>query len=325
MRLTTSAAHAAEQQMAYADWIIRNTRWVVRDRAAFMDLYINNGKRPALPPDEILRLGALLVQGEHDTAVVGTPVFVTADAHDIIDEASSMLPDGEMLLARERDSQPLMLWFERPYQYGLIAAIDEENFVEEQWSINAISIDPMDDMRRPGGDHGPGVAVMLYGRPAHVTPAERTESGGMIPVDMIALMCDVGWEATEHPEWILAMKKWIVAMYRLMGDHIEREVVQVDRAARRRLERAGFPPEGYVSELRLRKVVYGSHGDGDGPCGPLRFRHRVDGHWRNFYCPSMGKPVGDPGAYRYKYVNDYVRGPKSAPLIDSTKVVTLAR
>jgi len=35
--------------------------------------------------------------------------------------------------------------------------------------------------------------------------------------------------------------------------------------------------------------------------------------------------VGDPAAYRHKFVNDYVRGPKESPLVESRQVISVVR
>lgn len=149
----------------------------------------------------------------------------------------------------------------------------------------------------------------------------------IVLVDLLPMRFGLSWWQ-KHDEtgatWVRDLKQWVVAMFRLMGDHIEREPVKLDRATSRRETRRGRPADGYLTTLRLRKVVYTDHG----PSGSGRsatFRHLVRGHWRKFYCPSTKKPVGDPAAYRHKYVNDYIRGPKTEEFVASQQVITIAR
>lgn len=341
-----SAADAAERQMSYAKFLARADNRTLFIRSTFMSAYsgFSNGfsgdlkdARPMtkvrsvdgterIAPVHTAELGQMMLSTELMTIGGGTPVFVTAQAHEIIDEAAALLPNGEVLLPAERDSRPLMLWFEQPYRYELLSSLADGSALREDWRVDAITIEPVNDMGSSYNDsRGPGIQVTVYGRPYNNVDHDAFAEidGGLLPVDVIGIGCNVAWDHP-HAAWVIALKKWIIAMYRLMGDHIERERIHIDRATRRRLTRLSFPEDGYITELRLRKVAYGDESEG-GQGAALRFRHRVRGHWRKFYCPSTGKPVGDPEAYRHRYVNDYVRGPKTGPLVESQQVVVLAR
>lgn len=318
-----SAITAAERQMQFRDWLTRRTPGAIRSRRWFIEAFTGNHPQTALDVRRLTQNTLDFLDNEHACAQHATPVYVTASALDIINEAAALLPNDEILLTRERDLQTLMLWFEQPLAYTIgEVKYDDGTTGSEDWQVEMITISPVEDMGRTADgseiiDRGPGIQITLYA----THPQDATV---FAPIDMIGIRCDHAWN--EHPRalWITEMKRWVIAMYRLMGDHIERSNVSMERAARRRLERAGFPVDGYVTELRLRKVyIDGDEGEW-GPGAPLRFRHRVRGHWRKFYCSSMGG-VGDPAAYRHRYVNDYVRGPKGERVIESQRVVTLAR
>jgi hypothetical protein len=327
----------AEYQMSYANTLNRTRSRAVLVRSAFLAAYEHTssatqiemrdavtGQRVSADHDH---LALAMLAGEFHTFHSATPVLVTDNAHALIDEAAEMLPIDEVLLPSECGTEELVLWLSTPFCYELTSqTVDGE--VDERWAIHAMTLTPtpMGTTDAPD-DVAPGLQIVMYGHLVSfngLAAPQPSSMNDMVPVDMVGVRCNVAWH---YPQavWVTELKRWIIAMYRLMGDHIERENVRLDRAARRRLERAGFPNDGYVTELRLRKVAYGTDGEGGGSTGPLRFRHRVRGHWRKFYCPSMGRPVGDPEAYRHKFVNDYVRGPKSESFVDSTRVVTLAR
>lgn len=332
VKLVQNAAHAAQRQMQFAEWLKRNDRAALSDRLTFMTAFVNGTKHKASTSDGDIDIPSLAI-GMLNTEIVAhstaTPVFVTSNAHDLISEAASLIPPTEMLLASEIGDHSLILWFEKPYQYDLITSTYMGEFSEEHWQVEAIAIERVDSMATTFNDTiGPGLQVMLYGRPTNPDKVDievyRRATGGLTMIDCIGIRTGVSWDSFPTAPWVSALKAWVVAMYRLMGDHIEQDRVRPDRAERRRLERLGFPRDGYITELRLRKVAYGNEGEGTGKGAPLRFRHRVRGHWRKFYCPSMGQ-VGDPEAYRHRYVNDYIRGPKETPMVESQQVITLVK
>lgn len=163
-------------------------------------------------------------------------------------------------------------------------------------------------------------------------------------IDLIGVGFDIDWaerakalsEALalegDDAEYLLApnnaarmLHGWLISLFRLMGEHIQLVPTTASRQVQRAAQRAGWkiPQDGYLSILRLGLDAYGrQEGESEGDFH-LRWRHRVRGHWRHFYCPSRGLPVGDPGAYRYRYVNSFVRGPKDTPLIESNQVIVV--
>lgn len=332
-----TASSVAQRQWEFADWLRRNPDKALLERFTFMNAYVGSQAAQSQPPllqtgesftgAERLAFAMLTTEWE---AFAGTPVFVTAPAYDLIKEAASILPPDEVLLDSEVNTKDMVLWFEQPWDYDLITRVRSDDIQSEQWKIEAITIQWVPEMGTKFNDTvGPGLQVVLYGRPTNMDvindEAYRRATGGLSIIDCIGIRTALAWDAFPHAPWVADLKSWLVAMHRLMGDHIERERVPQARAERRRLMRLGFPEDGYITELRLRKVAYGAFDGDEGSGAPLRFRHRVRGHWRKFYCPSKGLPVGDAEAYRYSYVNDYIRGPKESPTVESTQVITLAQ
>lgn len=88
-----------------------------------------------------------------------------------------------------------------------------------------------------------------------------------------------------------------------------------DRAARKRLRRAGHEPAPVrVIELRRPKST-GGHGDGD-----REYHHQwiVRGHWRQQWHPKRQ-------VHRPVWIAPHIKGPEGAPLIGGEKVYALKR
>lgn len=334
MREITSAKIAAETQMQYLDWMRRNDERVAVLRTHFAEAYTADHTKLNETASNPTEIAIELLLGEMRSLFRATPTLITSNAHDLIDEASALLPSDEVILESEIPSDPLMLWFERPYRYELLLPSEMDaspsEWMKEDWLVIAMTL-RKENVVYPDGRTFTGLMIHVYGRPFNQERvnlnAFDTSTGGLLLIDIIGIKANISWDSEMYQDapWMLGVKKWIIAMFRLMGDHIEQERVHVDRASRRRLDRLSFPSDGYISEVRLRKVVYADESKDAGTGVPLKFRHRVRGHWRKFFLPSMNRPVGDPQAYRYSYVNDYVRGPKSSPVIESQQVITLAK
>lgn len=89
--------------------------------------------------------------------------------------------------------------------------------------------------------------------------------------------------------------------------------VEPDRAARKRLRRAGHEPKSVrVIELRRPKSS-GEHGDGS-----REFHHQwiVRGHWRQHWYPKRE-------VHRPVWIAPHIKGPEGAPLIGGEKVYAL--
>lgn len=108
----------------------------------------------------------------------------------------------------------------------------------------------------------------------------------------------------------------IRAMWLLMQQPLARdEQVEPDRAARKRLRRAGQEPATVrVIELRRPKTTSG-HGDSD-----REYHHQwiVRGHWRQHWHPKRQ-------VHRPVWIAPHIKGPDGAPLIGGEKVYALKR
>ncbi|MGJ5831382.1 hypothetical protein [Streptomyces ossamyceticus] len=95
----------------------------------------------------------------------------------------------------------------------------------------------------------------------------------------------------------------------------ETKAIEVDRAARKRLHRAGHEPAPTrVIELRRPKTTGGS-GDSD-----REYHHQwiVRGHWRQQWHPKRQ-------VHRPVWIAPHIKGPEGAPLIGGEKVYALKR
>jgi hypothetical protein len=339
---------ALDAQAKYASYLTTDSALNMRE--AFCGAYLSSSKNiqfvnyevkvsdnnmstdhpPTTIEQQAFALG--LRDNERNVFTKGRTIFLTTDAADLINESAAALPE-EVLLESEAPDYPFVLWLETPHQYDLLSVNSDGTTSTEKWGIRAVAVRRESSIGREGASTGPGLMMTLYADPECILQYGYTEvpahlKNCLVLVDLLPMRFGLSWwerhdETGAH--WVRDFKQWIVAMFRLMDDHIEREPVKLDRATSRRELRRGRPADGYLTVLRLRKVIYTDKGIGGGAGGSAEFRHLVRGHWRKFYCPSMKKPVGDPAAYRHRYVNNYVRGPKEVDFIPSRQVISISR
>ena len=92
--------------------------------------------------------------------------------------------------------------------------------------------------------------------------------------------------------------------------------VEPDRAARKRLHRAGQEPAPVrVIELRRSRNTASGHGESD-----REYHHRwiTRGHWRQHWYPKRQ-------VHRPVWIAPHIKGPEGAPLIGGEKVYALKR
>jgi hypothetical protein len=108
----------------------------------------------------------------------------------------------------------------------------------------------------------------------------------------------------------LAASTWLLMRQRLASA----SDIELDRAARKRLRRAGQDPAP-VRVIELRRPRGSSTGDGSG-----EYHHQwiVRGHWRQHWHPKRQ-------VHRPVWIAPHVKGPEGAPLIGGEKVYALKR
>lgn len=95
-------------------------------------------------------------------------------------------------------------------------------------------------------------------------------------------------------------RRFIVALFRLMGEYVDRTDDKLPRAFSRRASRADRVGEiGSVTTLSLRRSIYGESESGTGR--KVTLAHLVRGHWRRQWYPSHN-------THRAKWINAHRRG-----------------
>lgn len=129
--------------------------------------------------------------------------------------------------------------------------------------------------------------------------------------------------APNYAPVILGMKRTLIALFRLTYSYLAQIQEEAPRHVIKRAKRANrkIPENGYLTVLKLRRTEYEK---GDGTHSSPKYAFRVRGHWKRAYLRSTGLPVGDPNAYRYVYVSDYIKG-KTAnkEMRESTRVINI--
>lgn len=290
------------------------------------------------PPQTQEEVDAVLAQMGAEARLFrdGVPVFVTSEALDLVDEAVEEMP-SEVLLEQDLPYPAFVLWLERPHTYHPQVIGHDGEIVQESWDIVAVAIEGTQNVQVRGidadgeeGEEGEyttrGAIATLYIAQGDIPERMHAQPDMVGPfplIDLLGMAFDVDWSDRPIDGPARQLHKWLIALFRLMGEHIELTQGSVARPLLRSAVRAGrMPPkDGYLTLLHLRKGSYdGEPGESD-EARKLRWKHRVRGHWQRFFCPSRGYPVGDERAYRHRYVNSYVRGP--GDLIDSHQVVVV--
>lgn len=110
--------------------------------------------------------------------------------------------------------------------------------------------------------------------------------------------------------------KPLIATWVLMQQSItQAETTHPDRHQRRMAAKQGIPSELII--VRLRRVEHPTRSDSDEPV-PWSHRWLVGGHWRQQFYPSdrTNRPI---------WINPYVKGPESKPLVVKEKVTAWVR
>jgi len=175
--------------------------------------------------------------------------------------------------------------------------------------------DPLDE-RLPAKDRSEYLRVNA---PLMFT-GEDLEVFGVEPLKPDAI---AGWAPGATPEaaasTVRYMRTMPVALWSMMRDYAECTTTPIERAARRRLEKAQRPssvrPEVIVVKLRRQR-----HETEHPQPGSVEWSRRwiVNGHWRRQWYATLGM-------HRAKWIAPFVKGPAGKPLVVSRKVHHLVR
>ncbi len=98
----------------------------------------------------------------------------------------------------------------------------------------------------------------------------------------------------------VTMKRFILALFRLMEEYVDSDTEKVQRPFSRRATRAGRTGDiSSVTTLSLRRTIYGESESGTGR--KITLAHIVRGHWRRQWYPSQKM-------HRAKWINAHRRG-----------------
>ncbi len=96
------------------------------------------------------------------------------------------------------------------------------------------------------------------------------------------------------------MKRFVLALFRLMEEYVDKDTEKVQRPFARRAMRAGRTGDfSNVTTLSLRRTIYGESESGTGR--KITLAHVVRGHWRRQWYPSQKM-------HRAKWINAHRRG-----------------
>jgi hypothetical protein len=247
--------------------------------------------------------------------------YVEPDMMDLAVHASKSLPDF-MLTPEDLPSPSGFLYSPRPFW----APEGGESWVGFAWGLIPGHRTVTSDRFRPG-DTQPvrALAVALLGDRESTLDSDPDANAGWIRahaprlyeirevliwefdnpmVEDRAVFLDAGLSTSPamimKSVWLLMQQKITVT-----------EDVDLDRPARRRLQRQDMPVSG-VKLVTLRRQ---SHKHPEGAPSGREYRHQwiVDSHWRQQWYPSRG-------VHRPILIMPYVKGPEGAPLIIKDKV-----
>lgn len=172
-----------------------------------------------------------------------------------------------------------------------------------------------------------GIWEMTGELPPEETSMARVQVGALVPMASGTIpFGELPWldEEEETPEdGTTPVSPWtsgrgvasaLISMFLLMaqGDVTESETVHADRAARKRLARAGV--EG-VQSVRCIKLRSRSARSGSTESVSREYHHQwiVRGHWRNQWYPSRE-------GHKPKWIAPYIKGPEGAPVLGGDRV-----
>jgi len=295
---------------------------------------------------------------EREKLTTAQTIFVSKNIMEEVLEASRTMPDN-VLIPQDVFVPNGVLVFEEPIKYTLV--VDDGAYIEE-WDTHSIQFNYIPDypIRTEGEPttYSSGIEVRLYGKWCATLSVKDNEEyrynpdatelenielasrlvGGQVSKHQVAYFLNRarGSASTYLDATFLEcnrdeiqddnlndFKRTLITLFRMTYSYLAQTQEEAPRHVIKRAKRANrkILENGYLTVLRLRRVEYEN---GGGTHSSPKYAFRVRGHWKRAYLRSTGLPVGDPNAYRYVYVSDYIKG-KTAnkEFRESTRVINI--
>lgn len=251
---------------------------------------------------------------ERRTAEIGrlnraTLFYVSKDMGELAEAAAKTLP-AFTVEAEDMPDRSGFLVFEQP----LHDVIVEDDGVESHIQAVSWSIAYNEEL-------GPALWLSFYANLDNSRDEIEKRYGrtlASLPKLFYTVDCQWSFDASHIPGDRDALHIWgraVISTWLLMRQPLATEAqVEPDRAARKRLRRAGREPAP-VRLIELRRAKSSGQGDGDGG-----YHHQwiVRGHWRQQWYPARQ-------VHRPVWIAPHIKGPEGAPLIGGEKVNFLKR
>lgn len=302
----------------------RLARWLASDAPRFY-LTMTLAGRHVLPPGPDIAVGAARYAAQEQHRVTdGDLYWVSAPMTGLARHAAPQLPTRN-LYPHDVPSRSGFMVFEAP----LATYINDEG---REVQIVAVSWGPWDNRPHRAGQDG--LHLSFYSHPAPVFPRAAFTSGTADPAALAFLAPllgtvppllpdnEAGWpfgglsDDERIPEgttasWALTIR----AAWRLMRQPLAQETTErADRAARRRLARAGQPAPG-IRVIHIRRKEHARTPASDlGLSREHDHQWWVRGHWRTYWCgPGRHRPED-------RWIDPYLAGPDDKPVRGTDRV-----
>ena len=174
----------------------------------------------------------------------------------------------------------------------------------------------------------PVIGITVYG-PGLMSKSSLSDMLGPVPLMPLGGLvwpfgetCDVQWyggdprdrSMSEDRRRLLAL--WLLSSQAGLTSNTVHQAQQTSKAKRKRIAAGKVQPDPPVRVVQLRRQPAGDRDAPERSAGGRTYRHRwtVSGHWRN---QAFGP---QHSLHRPLYINPYLKGPDTAPLLKSERV-----
>lgn len=279
----TPYAEALEQQIALAQWCDSPQAWTLAEENARHSASLARGPASARE----IRATWLTALEE------AVPFFWSAPMCTLLTVAAPQL-SGFALRAEDLPVPAGFCWFAKPLALPTWRGQEQPMAAFSWWrwfETDSVSFVVYD--KEPGWTLPTPVSILVW-------------SFGESPESLIAKAL------TQSPASDVlrfeAKVQAVAAALALVGQNLATSAAQqVDRAARRRVERQGWTHDPVVRVVELRRRVTEARADNEHEDVEWSCRWLVRGHWRQQWCPAARE-------HRPIWITPYVKGPEDKPL-----------